>query len=313
MTDPRHREVVHETTVHAPADAVYRLIADVLNWPRLFPPTVYVDQVETCGRQERIRIWAMANGRPKSWTSRRTLLPEQRRIEFRQEVSAHPVATMGGAWQVDPLPSGAKVLLWHDYRAATDDPADLAWIDEAVDRNSRSELAALKSTVEQIAGGADELTFSFEDSVRIDGAAEDVYDFLNEAQHWPRRLPHVVRASLSEETPGLQVLGMDTRTANGAVHATESVRVCFPHHRIAYKQIALPALMTLHTGCWRIEERGEQVVASSQHTVTINSERITEVLGDGAGVPQAREFVRNALGANSMATLGHAKAHAERQ
>ena len=80
--------------------------------------------------------------------------------------------------------------------------------------------------------------FTFDDIVEVDGSAMDVYDFLNEAQLWSERLPHVVRVSLKEETSGLQILEMDTRTKDGSVHTTKSVRVCRPHGTIVYKQIS---------------------------------------------------------------------------
>ena len=81
------REVEHEITVHAPAADVYRMLAEVENWPRLFPPSVYVDYMERDGNHERIRIWATANGEPKSWISRRELDPDNLRITFALEVS----------------------------------------------------------------------------------------------------------------------------------------------------------------------------------------------------------------------------------
>jgi aromatase len=312
MNQLGHREVEHQVTVSAPAITVYRLIADVENWPRIFPPTVYVDHVERSGEHERIRIWATANGQAKNWTSARVLDPSRLRIEFRQEVSTPPVAAMGGTWLIEPISADeCRVRLQHDYRAVDDDLDNVTWIEEAVDRNSRSELAALKDSAELIAGSADDLMLSFEDTVQIDGAAKDIYDFLNEAQLWQDRLPHVARVRLTEDTPGLQILEMDTRTKDGSTHTTKSVRVCFPHSKIVYKQITLPALMTLHTGYWRIAEDGDRVAATSQHTVVINAANITGILGAEAGVPQAREFVRNALSTNSRATLGHAKEYAE--
>jgi aromatase len=316
MSDPGNREVEHQIEVGAPAAEVYRLIAEVANWPQLFPPTVYVDQVERSGKSERIRIWATANGEVKTWVSRRVLDPGRMRIDFRQEVSAPPVAAMGGAWLIESLSkTRSRVRLLHDYRAIGDHPDQLAWIDQAVDRNSRSELGALKANVELATGTGDELMFSFEDRVTIDGAAKDVYDFLNEAQLWQERLPHVARVMLTEPTPGLQTLEMDTRTKDGSVHTTKSVRVCFPHCRIVYKQVTLPALMSLHTGYWQVTEpaagaEGGLVVAS-QHTVVINQANIDRILGEQAGVAQARDYVRTALSANSRATLGHAKEYAE--
>ncbi|OQD57689.1 cyclase [Streptomyces phaeoluteigriseus] len=311
MSQPGLREVEHEITVSAPAAAVYRLIAEVENWPRIFPPTIYVDHLERAGDTERIRIWATANGEAKNWTSRRVLDPAGLRIEFRQEVSTPPVAAMGGTWIIEPQGADtSRIRLLHDYRAVDDDPDGLRWIDEAVDRNSRSELSALKTNVE-LAHAAEEVTFSFEDSIRIDGPAKDAYDFINEANLWQERLPHVASVRLDEEVPGLQTLEMETRAKDGSTHLTKSYRVCLEGRKIAYKQVTLPALMTLHTGYWTFTEDADGTTASSQHTVVLNTANITKILGPQAGVAEAREYVRTALSTNSRATLGHAKAHAE--
>ncbi len=306
------RAVEHEITVAAPAGRIYRLIADVENWPLIFGPTVHVEYAERGPSSERIRIWATANGTAKTWTSRRELDPARLTIGFRQEVSQPPVGGMGGTWLIESLSDGgSRVRLLHDYHAASDDPADLAWIDAAVDRNSRTELAALKDTAE-LEAGAPDLLLSFDDSLEIDGRAADVYDFVNDANRWRERLPHVDRVSLEEDTPGLQLLEMDTRTKDGSTHTTTSVRVCQPHSRIVYKQIQVPALMTLHTGHWLFEDRpGGGVIATSRHTVRINEANIAPVLGPDAGLADARTFVRTALSNNSLATLEHAKTYAE--
>ena len=308
------REVEHEITVHAPADTIYRFLAEVENWPRLFPPTVFVDHVERSADEERIRIWATANGEAKNWTSRRWLKPRDRRIDFRQEVSPPPVASMGGAWVIEPLSDKeSRVRLLHDYRAIGDDPASMAWIDKAVDTNSRKELGALKENIEKTTEASADLLMSFTDSVEVAGSAKDVYQFIYEADQWTERLPHVVRVAMREDTPGLQILEMDTRTKDGSTHTTKSVRVCFPHQRIVYKQTTLPALMALHTGYWELREHENGVTATAEHTVIINTDNIAKVLGPDADVAKARDFVRAALGNNSRATLNHAKEYAERR
>ncbi|AUH39566.1 aromatase/cyclase [Streptomyces sp. CMB-StM0423] len=310
------REVEHTIEISAPAGTIYTLLADVGHWPRIFPPTIYADREETGPDEERIRIWATANGAAKNWMSRRFLYPAERRIRFRQEVSTPPVAEMGGTWIIEELGAGgSRVRLLHDYRAIGDDPDDLAWIDRAVDTNSTTELASLKENVERAhAADRDELTFSFSDEVRIEGTAKDAFDFINEAGQWPERLPHVATVRFSEDTPGLQSLEMDTRAKDGSTHTTKSYRVAFAPHRIAYKQVTLPALMTLHTGIWTFEEDGDggAVTATSQHTVTLNTDNIARVLGEQATVADARAYVQGALSANSSATLGHAKDYAER-
>ncbi|MFE1291410.1 aromatase/cyclase [Streptomyces sp. NPDC058751] len=311
---PTHapRQVEHTITVAAPPEAVYELIADVRNWPRIFPPTIHVDYTQRGEHDEYIRIWATANGTAKNWTSRRILQPEQRRINFQQTVSAPPVASMGGAWLIEEHADGSLVRLLHEYRSVDDDPEGLAWIDQAVDRNSRSELAALKKNVET-AHAAGDLTFSFEDSVDIEGRAEDVFAFVDEANLWSDRLPHVAKVRLEEVEQGLQVLEMDTVAKDGSTHTTKSFRVTFPHHGIAYKQVTLPALLTLHTGYWTFAEReGGGVTATSQHTVVLDPDAVAGVLGPQATVADARAYVRTALSTNSLATLRHAKAYAEK-
>jgi aromatase len=311
MTRQGLREVQHEVTVAAPSAAVYRLLAEVGNWPRIFPPTVYVDHLERGQDEERIRIWATANGTVKNWTSFRRLDPAGLRIDFHQEITAPPVAAMSGEWVVEPLGEDrSRILLLHHYRAVDDDPDGLRWIDEAVDRNSRTELAALRRNLE-LAHGSAELTFSFVDTVAVAGSARDVYEFVDEADRWPERLPHVASVRLDEESPGVQSLEMDTLAPDGSVHTTRSYRVCFPHHRIAYKQVVLPALMTMHTGYWTFEDGPGGTTAAAQHTVVLNAESIPQILGADATVGQARAYVRNALSANSRATLGYAKEFSE--
>jgi aromatase len=305
------REVEHEIVVPAPAAGLYRLIADVANWPRIFPPTIFVDVVARTERDERIRIWATANGEPKTWTSRRVLDPDAMRIEFRQEVSTPPVAAMGGTWIIEPLSADeSRVRLRHDYRAVDDDPDGLKWIDAAVDRNSRAELAALATNV-TLAHAPERLAFSFEDTVQVNGRAADVYDFINEADLWSRRLPHVANVTLTEPSPGLQTLDMQTRAADGATHTTKSYRVTFPHRRIAYKQVTLPALLSVHTGCWTFQENEAGVAATSQHSVLLNPDAIAKVLGTSATAADAADYVRHALSTNSRATLDHARRYAE--
>lgn len=304
------RTTEHKVDVSAPAARVWALIEDVSQWPEVFPPTVHAECVERTGNSELIRIWATANGTAKTWTSRREHDPEKLSIEFRQTKTQHPVGGMVGKWIVEPVSdSTCHVRLLHDFYPARDDPADLEWITQAVDRNSTAELNALKTSAELT--GPDQL-FTFEDTVEIDGSTADVYDFINEAQHWRERLPHVARVLLEEETPGLQVLEMDTSTKDGSIHTTRSVRVCHPHDTIYYKQIVLPPLMALHNGRWTFVSLAHGgVSATSQHTVRINTARITDLLGPDATAADAQDLVTKSLSANSLTTLHAAKAYAE--
>ncbi|MEU4711965.1 aromatase/cyclase [Nocardia salmonicida] len=311
MSTVEQHECEHEVTIAAPAAVVYRLIAEVVNWPRIFPPTIHVEQMAIGDREERIRIWATANGEPKSWVSRRTLDPDRFRIHFQQEISAPPVASMHGEWIIESEQDGnSRVRLLHGYRAIGDDPEKLAWIDAAVDRNSRAELAALRANIES-AVAATESAFSFEDAVLVRGGADDLYDFVNDANRWVDRLPHVESVRFEQDEQGVQTLEMDTRAKDGSTHRTMSYRVVFPGERIVYKQVTLPKLLALHTGVWTFTPTDGGVRAASQHTVVLNTDNIASILGPNATTAGAREYVRNALSTNSSATLELAKAFAE--
>ncbi|GAB3961177.1 aromatase/cyclase [Streptomyces sparsus] len=315
----------HTITVAASPETVYRLIADVRSWPMVFGPTVHVELVgdaseeagasagSTEGTAEQLlEIWAFARGQVRHWTSSRTLDPVARRIVFRQVRSASPVAEMGGEWRVESrADGGCRVVLLHDYRAEGDDPASVELIEEAVDANSRAELAALKAAAERD-GEADELCFTFSDSVEIAGRAADVFSFLDRADRWPERLPHVARLDLTEDEPGVQHMDMDTRSPDGSLHNTTSVRVCFPdRNSIVYKQLRVPVAMSGHTGRWEIVPSGDGVRATSWHTVTLDPEGVRSALGPDATLTEARALVRKALGTNSTTTLLHAKQYAE--
>ncbi|MFC9975256.1 aromatase/cyclase [Spirillospora sp. NPDC127200] len=314
MPQPAIHQTEHRITVSAPAREVYDLIADVTRWPRIFPPTVHAEQLRLHGRQETIRLWATANGQVRTWTSRRRLDPDGLRVAFRQEAAPPPAASMGGQWIIEPLPGGAGSLvrLTHDFAALGDDPEGVEWISQAVDRNSEAELAALKGAAERD-GSPDGLELSFTDSVRIDGDAAEVYEFVRAAELWPQRVPHVDRIVLTEEAPGLQLMEMDTRAADGSTHTTSSVRVCFPAERIVYKQLRTPALMKVHTGEWTFRQEGGTALVTSGHTVVIDPDAVHAVLGEQTSIEDARRLVRGALGRNSTATLECARAHVERR
>ncbi|MFE4589056.1 aromatase/cyclase [Streptomyces laurentii] len=306
----------HAVTVAAPPAAVYALVADVSGWPQVFGPTVHVEVLEEAGPQggeQLLRIWAIAGERVRTWTSRRVLDPAARTITFRQVVTAAPVASMGGEWRIQELEDGrTRVTLLHDYLAVDDDPAAEEMIEQAVDRNSRAELLALKNTAE-LGDAREELHFTFSDSETVFGAAGDVYAFLDRADLWPERLPHVARLDLAEDEPGIQHMDMDTRGPDGSTHNTTSVRVCFEDRKvIVYKQLRVPVAMSGHTGRWVIESLDDGTVrATSWHTVTLDPEGVRTALGPEATLAEARTLVRTALGTNSSTTLRHAKQFAE--
>ncbi|MBP2472402.1 aromatase [Crossiella equi] len=300
------REVTHETVVTASPGQVFALLADVRNWPRLFPPTVHVEWLEGTATRERVRFWATVDGELRTWTSLRTLDPAARRITFRDETPAHPVAELGGAWHVEERADGTcAVRLEHDFRPLDDGPAELARVSRAVDVRSRAELAALRLTLES--ASAPELTAGFAHSLRIRGQVREVYEFVRRSELWPERLPHVLSATLTEPLPGVQSLTTETRLRDGSVRTTHSYRVCLGPDTIAYKQTVLPDGLAHHTGRWHFGQDGEEVVATVHHTVVFDD----GALPPGLTPPEARERVRRDLGDHGLTTLHRAKAQVE--
>ncbi|MCW2569912.1 MAG: cyclase/dehydrase [Mycobacterium sp.] len=299
----------HSIDIAAPADRVYRIIADVTAWPVHFPPTVHAERVHGDDRKERIRVWAVANGELHSWESDRLLDDAARTIDFQQTRPRHPVAAMGGSWRVDDRGGGeSHVVLTHFYAAVGADPAGSALIGKAVDTNSMSELAAIKTVAER---GVAPLEFA--DSEVISGSVEDVYEFVHASDRWPERLPHVRRVHLTESEPGLQLMEMDTESPDGSVHTTVSWRVCVPGSRITYKQTKPPGIVSVHNGEWTFRELpGGAVRATSGHTVVIDEEALAALKAGGTSPTDPAEAIREALGGNSRATLHAAKVFAER-
>jgi aromatase len=301
----------HSIAVSAPPSAAFRVIADAVNWPLVFLPTIHLDRDDLGGGEERIHVWALANDEVKAWTSIRKLDPDRLTVQFRQEKSSPPIGAMSGQWIVEAQPDGGSLVrLLHDFSAVDDDPAALQWIADATDRNSQTELATLKAAAEQ-ADERDSLTVQWDDSVPSTGAADDAYEFVWNAREWPSRLPHVGRMRLEEPEPNVQVMEMDTVTKDGSAHTTKSIRVSLPNRKIVYKQTTLPTLLSVHTGHWLFGDAPEGCLLTSRHTAIIKPEAIAEVLGPDATVQDAREYIQSALTANSRVTMEHARAFAE--
>ncbi|WP_326573081.1 aromatase/cyclase [Streptomyces sp. NBC_00481] len=311
MTGERVHRTSHSIEVAAPAGVVYGLISDAVRWPLLLPSTVHVERLEFDGTNERLRMWATAGSQVRSWISTRVQDPRTRCVQFCQQHLQAPVRTMNGTWVVEERPGGSSLLtLLHDFTVHGDRAEDVAWAERALGVNSPAELGSLRSLAERWTR-FDELVLSFEDAVAIDAPVEPVYDFLYRVGDWPRRIPHVSRLELTEDTPGVQVVTMDTLTADGLV-TTASLRLCFPHAgRIVYKQTVTPALMQAHTGEWNVLHGEHGVMAVAQHSVLLREEAVRRVLGPDADLAQARRHVREALGRNSTATLHLARRHAE--
>lgn len=306
-TGSRTITTTHTIFVAAPPKVVYDLVADVSRWPYIFAPTVHVERLYGGVTDERLRLWAVANGAVRSWTSRRTLDADELRIRFQQENPLPPVAAMAGEWVFIPLPDNAtSVVLLHEFRATGGDPDNTALITQAVDHNGTAELAALKHTAE-LGDRRAQLVQSFADSLTIESEPGPVYDFLYRAREWPQRLPHVSRLVLDESVPNVQTIELDRREQDGSVQTSRQVRVCFPYESIVYKHTQLPEILSAHIGRWRVYPVAAGVRVTSHQTVMIRPDKVSQLLGPNGTVERAGELIRQALGNDSLITLHEAR------
>ncbi|MDT6987475.1 SRPBCC family protein [Streptomyces lusitanus] len=314
---PVHRMAQH-AEVDAPAGVLYGLIADALRWPVFLPPTVHVEQLEFDGESERLRMWVTANGEIRSWTTRRVLDPVAHRIDFRQEVLPRPVTSMGGSWTVEPR--GAErslVTLRNDFAVTGNARADVDWVKRATAANTRAALTNLRQLADRWRR-LDDLVLSFEESAHIDAAVEPVYAFLHRFGDRADAVPGATRTDLAESAPGVQLMTVELRAADGTTRTTESVRIGFPHAgRIVYKDIRdteQPALLAAHTGEWSVEPDawGTGVTVVARHHAVLDEEGVRQRYGEGAqAVRLAREALRARLAGQSAAALRLAREHAE--
>ncbi|MFI6475190.1 SRPBCC family protein [Streptomyces sp. NPDC050516] len=310
MSGERAHRTRHSVEVAAPAGAVYALLADAERRPLYCPPVLHVERLDFDGPRERLRSWESAAGDIRSSISARVRHPHERRIEFFQLRHEAPLASMGGEWTVEEAAAGRSVVtVRHEFTVMGDRPDDVAWVGLVTDDNARAELESLRRIAES-GIGLDHLVLSFEESVRVNGPGELVYDFLYRAADWPGLVPHVPRLDLTESSPGVQVLDYDVRLPDGAVRTASSVRLCFPHAgRIVHKQTmpAVPAAAA-HVGEWTVvpDESGVRVLA--QHSVLLDENAVRDL---PSGIGQARLGLREDVGSMARATLELAKRHAE--
>ncbi|MFJ4832055.1 aromatase/cyclase [Streptomyces sp. NPDC088747] len=306
MSGERADRAAQTVQVAAPAGVVYAALADAVKWPLFFTPSIHVERLEFDGERERLRMWSLVEGQLLSWTSWRHLDPVEHRIEFRQEVPAAVAESMRGVLTIHsrgPHRSEVELCCGPGTGAGTAGAlhGDTAWAQRA---------AGLKAFAERWTR-LDDLVLSFEDSVRVNGPAELVYDFLYRAGDWPELVAHVTGVHLTEDLPGIQRMTMQTLTEYGA-HTTESVRICFPHAgRIIYKQSPVSPLLAAHTGEWSVTPDETGVTVTSRQTVLLREENTTALLGGSIGLAQVRRQVREALGHTCLALLAPAKQHAE--
>ncbi|MFG2452924.1 SRPBCC family protein [Streptomyces sp. NPDC048512] len=302
MSGERVRRLRHSAEVAAPAEVVYALLADAVRRPLYSAGVVHVERMDAEGNRERLRVWEHAGGRVRCSLWARVAHPGELRIEFWRLSGEAPIASMAGQWSVSQAAGGhgCVVSVVHEFTvAAGSHGAQAARAALAAGDNARSALRSVRRIAEG-RGASRQRVLRFQESLRIEGPGEVVYDFLYRAGDWAGRVPHVRHVELSEVSPGIQSVDYRLRLPDHTVRATRSLRLCFPHAgRIVHKTTTPWAPVAAHTGEWSVlpDEHGVRVIA--EHTVlldehatppdgayAIDGQESTEPSGKEAGPPE---------------------------
>lgn len=308
----------HEARVQSSAKEVYRLLADLDSWPRIFAPFAHVARLggvdggaEGAG-SERIGMWSVWGDTVEHWAVRRSLDEAALRIDFFPESVQPPVTSMRRSWLVEAESERAcLVRLEQECRVSEADPGAADTVADSLKELGQREVSAVREAAE-IASLHPDLLVTVEDVVDIDGSPAAVYAALYQAGDWPSFMPHVARAEVRDFGADSQLLELETIESHGGTFTTRSARVGLEPGRIAYKQLLLPPLGACHHVQWTITERPGGTAVTSRQTVVLKPSGIAAVLGDAADLTAAQAFVRSELSGKVQLVLKAVKQRVER-
>ena len=112
--------------IHAPAETIFRLAAEVKLWPALLPHYRYVRVARRAPDRRLVEMAASRDGISVSWTSLQWLEPERHRITFRHVRGV--TRGMIVEWSIEPRAGdGVEVTISHRWEPRW---AVVAWIAE---------------------------------------------------------------------------------------------------------------------------------------------------------------------------------------
>lgn len=144
------RSQVH-SLMHAPADRIFALAAEVERWPERLPHYRYVRRVPDPNGERRFAMGAQRGPIPVRWEAVQRPRPEQGVIEF--EHTGGVTRGMRVAWRLDETEEGVAVSIEHDLRLGWPfvGEAVARWIigPQFIDAIARRTLRRVKELAEQ--------------------------------------------------------------------------------------------------------------------------------------------------------------------
>jgi dienelactone hydrolase/uncharacterized protein YndB with AHSA1/START domain len=160
-TSEKTNMVVNVVVIDAPIDRVWRCCTDVERWPAIFPTTLDVRRTEV-GPDEVVMDMTVENELGHNTVrSHRHYWPAEYRIDFRMINLPPAIAQMEGGWALEPVGSGARLVVRHDFVPRPDARADE--LSQSLFQTTENVLGLLKHWIE---AGRDLMTYADADGLR---------------------------------------------------------------------------------------------------------------------------------------------------
>ena len=147
----------NEIVINAPLEFVWERMNDVENWPNLFTEYAKVEVIEREGNTIKMRFTTHPdpeyNNQVWSWVSERTMFPDTYTTKSTR-IETGPFEFMNIDWYFERVDGGTKMRWVQDFSMKPEAPANDEQAEDYMNRNTKTQMSAIKERLEQAAQGA---------------------------------------------------------------------------------------------------------------------------------------------------------------
>lgn len=141
--------------INAPLEKVWEITNDVEKWPDLFTEYAEATILEREGNRIlfRLSMHPDENGTVWSWTSERTMFPDQQMTKSHR-VETGPFEYMKIEWYYEPAEGGTKMRWVQDFQMKPTAPVNDQQMEERINTNTKVQMNVIKEKIEARVGAA---------------------------------------------------------------------------------------------------------------------------------------------------------------
>ena len=144
----------NEVTINAPRDFVWERMMDIESWPDLFTEYAKAEVIEEEGDTVRFRLTTHPDpeydGQVWSWVSERVADPASYSSKSKR-IETGPFEYMNIEWYFEEADDGTKMRWVQDFSMKPEAPADDATAEGYMNRNTKTQMSAIKEKLEKAA------------------------------------------------------------------------------------------------------------------------------------------------------------------